>query len=381
MFLRLARFTLLSVLITPASYAKDANHRDGCRQLMPDSSPVKNFYEENPTYIDPGVDLTAFKTGTPESQGMRTDLLEQGTAKLSSLPQPLSFLVLKNGVLVYEKYFKGSQVTHSNNIHSSSKTLLSGLVGIAIREGFITSVDQKISDILSPKFYMKNSRKSIAVRHLLTMSAGLDWTEDSTEYDIELTPNWVQGILNLRLAQSVGAGFNYDTGLTHLLSAIITESSGMDTCSFAEKYLFDPMDITIKHWGKDPQGYYSGGYNLYLTARDLAKVGQMYLQKGEWNGKSIVPADYIAAATQPGIPSDHPEYTYGYLWWLMNDSGRAIYKMWGYGGQFVYIVPDLNLVFVTTADTKNEYTELDGDHFLLNYVIPAATNKKKSRSH
>ncbi len=344
-----------------------------CPQQVPNPPEVTSFYEDDPTYVDPDVSPTNFETTTPESQGMISQRLASGAALLETVPQALSLLVIRNGKLVFERYFHGSQSNHANNIHSASKTLLSGLIGIALEEGFIESIDEKISDILPQDLNFNEKAKSLTVKHLLTMSAGFDWKEDQSESLIENEENWLQAILNLPILQTPGTAFNYNTGLTHLLSAVLTESSEMDTCNFGSKYFFRPMGISIKHWGRDPQGYYSGGYNLYLTALDLAKVAQMYLQKGEWDGKVVVPSHWIQEATQPKIQSEHPQYTYGYLWWLFTAGGHAIYKMWGYGGQYAYLVPDLNLVMVTTADTKEVYPEFDADNFLLNQIIGAVT--------
>ncbi len=356
-------------------FAEDAGSHDTCQQLVPNPAVITQFYEDNPTYQDPTQNPNAWPTGTPESQGLQTSVLDQGTAALNLLPQAFSFLVIRNGVLVYEKYLHGSQMADANNVHSSSKTIIGGLVGIALREGFLKGIDQPIADILSPKFKITGKEKQgIVIKDLLTMTGGFKWTEDTTEYTIQDYPNWVQALLNLKMAANPGTKFNYDTGLTHLLSAIITESSHMSTCAFAEKYLFDPLGITVKHWGIDPQGYYSGGYNLYLTPRDLATIGQMYLQNGEWNGNSLVPADWIQESTSTGIPSDDPPSTYGYLWWLLNANGHAVHKMWGYGGQFVYVVPDLDLVFVSTANTAQDFTEMDGDTFFSQYVLPAVVS-------
>jgi CubicO group peptidase (beta-lactamase class C family) len=361
------RFTLLCALMGAVSYSPESLS-EACQQLNPSTAPTTHFYESNPTYSDPTLNVSDWRTGTPESQGMDSAPLVQGAKRLAKLPQPFSLLVIRNNVLVFERYFNDSQRTDANNIHSASKTLLSGLVGIAIQHGFLTGVDEELVDILSPKFSLKGKRKRITIENLLHMNAGFAWTEDDTEYDIEKTVNWVQSLLDLPLRQKE---FNYNTGLTHLLSAVLTESSGLDTCAFAEKYLLGPMGISVKHWGIDPQGYYSGGYNVYLTARDLAKLGQMYLNGGTWKGTSLIPQEWIIESTHNGIKSDHPQYTYGYLWWLLSSEEHSIYKMWGYGGQFVYLVPDFNLVFVTTADTTAEFTELDGDDFLVRYILSA----------
>jgi CubicO group peptidase (beta-lactamase class C family) len=368
------RFTLLCVFIFRVSYAIEPSPPQRCRQLNPNPASITQFYENNPTYPDPTLNPADWATGSPESQGMNSAVLNAGMTQLAISPYPFSFLVVRNNVLVFEHYLNGSQMSDANNIHSASKSLISGLVGIALREGSLSSVNQKISDILTPKFVMKGKHKRITIQNLLHMNAGLLWTEDETEYYIQREKNWVQAILDLPL-RNVGREFLYDTGLSHLLSAVLTEATGMDTCAFAEKYLFDPMHITVKHWGIDPQGYYSGGYNLYLTPRDLAKLGQLYLNGGNWNGVSLIPRSWIIESTQHRIQSDHPRYHYGYLWWVTQSGRHTIYKMWGHGGQFIYVVPDLNLVFVTTADTKKEHPELDGDRFLVRYVLSAIRSR------
>src|SRR5262249_9200103 len=159
----------------------------------------------------------------PESEGLQAAVLESGAAELRKLPQALSFLVLRNGTLVFESYFNGSSPTDSNNVHSSSKSILSLLVGIAVREGFIHDVDQPIGRLLSPELSVPLLKRNITLRHLLTMSAGLEWTEDSTESTIEKKRIWTQAILDLPLAHEPGKEFNYDTGLTHLVSAVLTQ--------------------------------------------------------------------------------------------------------------------------------------------------------------
>jgi CubicO group peptidase (beta-lactamase class C family) len=334
---------------------------------------VDSFYEDNPTYLAPLSDGGDWPIDTPESAGLRRAPLQRGADRLASLPQPLSFLVFRHGTLVWEKYFHGSQVSHSNNVHSASKSIIGALVGIALREGFLDRPDQSIADLLANDFKV-GAKKQITLRHLLTMTSGLEWTEDKSEYEIEETSNWTQAILNLAQRDQPGSKFFYSTANTHLLSAILTKATGLDTCSFARKYLLDPMGMTVEHWGRDPQGFFSGGYNLYLTPRELAKFGQLYLKKGEWNGEALVPSDWVEASVKPSQTVD-ANRKYGYLWWLVDLQGHPAYKMWGYGGQFVYVLPSLDMVVVTTADTKSDHAELNGDEFLSTYVLPSVTRK------
>ncbi len=374
MALRIAFFLLIVTFLPRTSFGKT---RSLCRGLGPNPSNVTDFYEDNPTYFAPLSDGGDWPKGTPESQGLRSAPLKEATYQLASLPQPLSFLVLRDGVLVWEKYFHGTQVFHSNNIHSASKSIIGALMGIAQREGFFDHVDQSISDFLSSSFQI-GAKKKITLRHLLTMTSGLQWVEDETEYEIEKSANWAQAMLNLPQRDPAGSKFFYSTANTHLLSTILTEATGMDTCSFARKYLLDPLGISVEHWGRDPQGYYSGGYNVYLTPREMAKFGQLYLHEGDWNGKSLVPSEWVKASVTPSQTVD-ANRKYGYLWWLVTLEGHAAYKMWGYGGQFVYVIPSLDLVVVLTADTKAEHPELNGDDFMKKYVLPAAVRKPGSR--
>ena len=139
-------------------------------------------------------------------------------------------------------------------------------------------------------------KKKITLRHLLTMRSGLEWTEDSTEDQVEKAPDWVQAILGRPLASAPGTAYNYSSGNTHVVSAVLQKATGMSTCQFARRYLFGPMGITAEHWGRDPRGVFSGGYNLYLTPRELAKFGLLYLHGGKWNGRQLVPPDAVRAA-------------------------------------------------------------------------------------
>jgi len=351
-----AAFVLLTIV----------SSRDGSAR---NRAPVTSFYEDNPTYQAPTSAGDGWEMGTPESVGMSSALLEKAAQNLAQVPQSLSFLVIRRGVLVFERYFHGSAKLHSNNIHSASKSILSALTGIALREAFLHSVDQKISTILSPRYTVPENKKNLTVRHLLTMSGGLAWTEDETEYEIEVRRDWVKAILALRPIKPVGETFFYNTGLTHLLSAVLTEASGLSTSALAKKYLFKPLGATFEHWGHDPQGYNSGGYNLYLTPRAMAKFGQLYLQQGVWHGQQIVPQAWVEESLQVQSTVDSTR-DYGYLWWLPKFHNHAVKKMWGFGGQFVYLIPGSDTIVVMTADTKKDYPEMNGDSFLQRYFFP-----------
>lgn len=362
------RHTAFFVICAIATRTACAGGSNICKQAGPVPSTVYEFYESNPTYTAPLTD--SWTSAKPESQGIKSQILERASEYLSSLPQPLSFLVLRRNTLVWRKYFHGTREIDSHNVHSASKTILGLLYGLALNEEKIQNVDQKIGDLLPPRFKIPAGKKNLTIRHLLTMSSGFQWEEDESEYGIEDTANWIQSILRLPLVAPLGEKFNYSTGNTHLLSSVLTEATGTSTCDFARTRLFKPLNISFEHWGRDPQGYFSGGYNLYLKATELLKLGQLILQEGKWNERQVVPSEWIRSMVSVDKVVD-VRRSYGRLIWLYKLKGHDVYKMWGYGGQFVYVIPDYDLVVVTTADTKSSHTELDGEAFLDTHIFPA----------
>ncbi|MEM6989975.1 MAG: serine hydrolase [Myxococcota bacterium] len=324
------------------------------------------FYEDNVVLpeLGPGPDLPA---STPEAEGMDATLLAAAAAELATTPALLGFIVLRNHAVVWEAYFHGSGPDDANNIHSASKSMIATLIGIAISRGDIQGVEQPLSELLPIAFadVTDPDKLSMTVGHLLTMSGGLSWTEDETEYTVDDEGDWVQAIVDLPLQAAPGTVFNYSTGLSHLASAVLTEATGMSTCAFAHEVLMGPLGITVERWGRDPQGYFSGGFNVFMTARELAAFGLFQQQRGAWGGRQLVPSAWIDASVTPHFAD------YGYLWWLLEADGHALQTAWGYGGQLIYVIDDLDLVVVFTTDTSGEDPDFDGRPVLADYVIPA----------
>ena len=331
------------------------------------------FYEANPTYDDAQDDTDEWTFSAPADEGMDGDLIEDAVAEIENRPIFWSFLVLRHGAIVSEHYFNGAEALHSNNVHSASKSVLGAVTGIAIEQGYLSGLAQPISGLLPEHFATIDdpAKESNTVGQLLTMSSGFAWVEDSTEYQIEDEPDWVQAILDLPLAATPGDAFNYSTGNTHLLSAVLTEATGRSTCQYAHEVLLGPLGITAEHWGRDPQAYFSGGCNVYLTPRELARFGQVILDGGMWAGEPLVPAlwvDESIAAQMDAVEG----YSYGYLYWLTRIAGHDVAIAWGYGGQLVYVIPSLEMVVVFTTNTRDYYPDYDGYGILEQYLIPAA---------
>jgi CubicO group peptidase (beta-lactamase class C family) len=288
-----------------------------------------------------------------------------------------SFLVIRHDALVFERYYHGSAKNQSNNVHSASKSIWGAAIGIAIDQRLIPSGDATIASIL-PASYMPDmtaETKTITVFDLLEMTSGLQWEEDSTERtQIQREPDWIRAILQLENAASPGTVFNYSTGNAHLNSGVLTTAVHTTACEFIHKNLLAPMGVVAEHWGRDPQGYFSGGYNFYITPRELAKFGLLYLHGGNWHGRQLVPAAWVEASMTNQVITDESPYDYGYNFWLRDIAGHHVAMAWGFAGQMIFIIKDLDMVVVMTTDTSdpNQVDEFDGTEIIEANVIPAA---------
>jgi CubicO group peptidase (beta-lactamase class C family) len=337
---------------------------------MPDDLVKQSFYEDNPTYLSEAKIDDFWPKSAPEEQGLDSSVLQRGESELESRQAVFSYLVIRNNHLVMERYFHGSAVNHSNNIHSASKGILSALVGILLQKGYIPNLDIKIKDVLSGYQYPGQENADISLRNLLTMTAGFKWVEDSTEYEIENQKDWVQALVSLPLATKPGQTFHYSTGQSHLISAMIQVITGESLMKFGQENLFGPLGVTVEHWGKDPQGFQSGGYNFYMTPQALSRFASLFLKNGPFRDRSIIPSDWIQASISPQVQVDQ-QYSYGYYWWVADIGGHKAAKLWGYGGQFAYVFHDLNLIAIITSNTRGVFDEMDADQFMAEHLLPA----------
>ncbi len=294
-----------------------------------------------------------------------------------------SLLVGRNGVLVAEEYFNGHGQENQHDIRSVTKSILSILIGIAIDKGFITSVDQSISDFLGGVVdSLDNDKRNITIRHLLTMSSGLEWAEfgDWSEYNRwRAAEDQINYILGKQVIHTPGSVFDYNDGASHLLSVILSEASGISTYQFADKYLFTPLDIGQRIWPVDSRGYCLGCVALQLTSRDMYKLGILYLQGGIYHGKKIVSQEWIRNSTAVQIQTKIAlpyGSNYGFLWWMDRAESWNFYYAMGYGGQFIFNVPGANLVVVSTCEWQGVGNRADGNWYniinlIVNKIVPA----------
>jgi CubicO group peptidase (beta-lactamase class C family) len=262
-----------------------------------------------------------------------------------------SFVVQQEGNLLIEEYRGGMHARRAINIKSASKSIISLLVGIAIEQGHLDGVNQKIGDFFSDYFKARPDpeKESITIQDLLTMRTGLASTSRANYGPWVISDNWVEYVLSRPLVEKPGGEMVYSTGSTHLLSVILTRATGMSTREFAKKYLFGPLRISIGGWDRDPQGYYMGGNNLALSPSALLKIGSMVMNMGVYRQEQVVPREWIVESMQIYTRSHFNPYDYGYLWWQRELQGRTVLFAWGNGGQYIIMIPSLKAVVVITS--------------------------------
>ena len=271
-------------------------------------------------------------------------------AQARSLPRLRSLLVSTGGALVEEHYFHGAARDRTANLKSASKTLLSVLVGIAIDRGHLAGVEQPIADFFPAELGEADAvRRSITIGDLLSMRSGLETTSNRNYGRWVASGNWVRHVLTRPLVDRPGGRMIYSTGSTHLLSAILTRATGMSTLEFGRRYLARPLGIQLPAWVRDPQGVYLGGNEMALTPRAMLAVGDLYRRGGSTDGLELVSPGWIEASWTPRTVSRYSRRQYGYGWWMRTLAGYRTYYAWGYGGQFIFVIPALDSVVVATS--------------------------------
>jgi CubicO group peptidase (beta-lactamase class C family) len=305
-------------------------------------------------------------------------LLAQSVARLSAFPRAHALIVARDGKAVVERVFRGPSLDTPVNVKSASKTIIDALVGIAIDRGLIRDASQPILPLLRTRAPLGMNPKvgSITLDHLLSMRAGLERTSGRQNYGRWVqSPNWISFALTRPFVDQPGGGMLYSTGNTHLLSAILTDVSGKSTLDLAREWLGGPLGFAIPAWARDPQGVYFGGNEMALSPRALLRFGEMFRNGGMFEGKRVLPADWVRASWTPRTHDRHDD-GYGYGWFITEAHGHPVYYAWGFGGQMLYAVPSLALTIVATSDSSAPYVETDYHCALQTLVgegfIPAA---------
>ena len=348
--------------------------------------PAKEFIKTG-TYQGNYYPAESWRECSPGEVGMDEDRLKNlnnEIVRLIDLDYEIhSVLIIKDGYIVaeqyYSEYFK-MEIEHK--IHSCTKSFTSAAFGIAIDQGYIDGVDEKMYEFF-PEYKIDNlteAKKSITIEDMLTMSAGLDWNElglkysdpQNTFYQWRRAEDRIKFILDIPMENQPGSTHEYNSGLSDLLSIIVQKETGMRTDSFADKYLLTPIGIDDYYWEIDPAGHAIGYGQMRLTPRNMARFGYLYLKNGKWEDEQIISEEWILESGKQKISTHFNaggDY-YGYQFWV---SGYGMYTAMGYGGQWIMVVPEYNLVVVY----NNDFEEGDGNQWftpvrLLNeYIIPA----------
>jgi CubicO group peptidase (beta-lactamase class C family) len=330
-----------------------------CGAFGPDSS-YEFFTPTNVSYDDPTP--LEWPTGSPANVGLDEAALNSAAENVALSPDVQSLLIVRHGRLAFERYFNGSSASEANTIASASKSILSVATGIAIEDGLL-ELESRIDAFLAPDLVGQHG--DLTVEQLLTMSGGLAHSEDPTYLD-DVGPgdrpqtSFVREVLKWERVDPAGSKFAYSTGLTQVLGAVLAEATGRSLCEYVADRVLGPLGIDVEHWWVEPDGDFAAGHSVFITPRELARFGQLVLDGGAWAGRQVVPSTWLDRSLaerwdlgcKPGLGAHQG---YGFLWWLYDANGYRVWNASGYGGQEVWIAPDLDVVIVLTHDATRVY--------------------------
>ena len=290
--------------------------------------------------------------------------LTQDEEKLLQDLYSVGFVVIQNDSLLFEQYWNGWDADSVSNSFSVAKSYISVLTGVAMQEGVIKDVWEPVGKY-NPA-YAEGCYADIRLYHLLTMSTGLDWSESGADpFSDNAKGYYGYDVLKLSLEQPCrekpGVSFDYISGSTQIMAEVLEAAYGRTLLELVQEKLWGPLQCEYPaYWGKDRKdGEYKAFCCLYATGRDFARVGQMYLDSGRWNGKQIVPVDYWKASITPAVLDDKgkPNKRYGYFWWLAELDGKPIHYCRGFHGQYVVVIPHERTVLVRMGMRREEVNE------------------------
>jgi len=301
------------------------------------------------------IDVAApWTRAAPAAVGMDPQLTTEAEKAAARVSRLRSLLVARHGRLVVEHYFGGADSTTTFDVRSVTKSVLSALTGIALSRGLMPSLDARVGTYVGPPATLDHGDSAVTIAELLTMTSGYQWDEtNGDDYNLWVTsPNRVQFLLD-RAQTGPPGPFNYNSAAVHLLGAVVQRAAGMPLPAFADSVLFAPAGITSARWEPLDETV-NGGSGIVLTGQDLLRYGQLVLQDGRSGERQIIPAEWVRAMTAPHFTwrsTVGPQHgvTYGYLWWVAEGPPVHGFFAWGYGGQFVYVAPDLDLAAVVTT--------------------------------
>jgi CubicO group peptidase (beta-lactamase class C family) len=309
----------------------------------------------------PGRD---WEVSTPAEQGLDPDLVAELYLDAADLPTLYGLLVVKNGRLIGEGYFNEGGIDQLSGRQSVTKSYTSALVGKALELGCLSSVDQRMMELFPElEGRIDDPRKErITIRQLLEMRAGYPWEDMEPPWFDRLFLSddwhWVPHVADFPLTSDPGAEYKYSNLTSHILAVIVSRACDTDLASLGQEHVFSPIGAELGGWSRDADGYNFGAMEIYFTARDMAKFGRLYLQGGRFDGEQVLPAEWVEASlrayTERARDDQLTRYFrgigYGYQWWSARAGEHHVDFAWGHGGNLIVLIPDLDMIVVTTAD-------------------------------
>ena len=300
----------------------------------------------------------SWQVSTPEEQGMDSASLARLIETVGTYKQD-SLMVIRHGRIVTEAYYAPYVAGISHDLRSVTKSVVSTLTGIEVKNGLLDSVDQAVLDLFPEKKILRidDNKRAMTVQTLLDMTSGIEWKEkaytpDESIMQMYRSPDRTEFVLSQPMSNAPGSQFYYNSGNPYVLSALITKKTGQSAFDFAKKELFEPLGITSARWGRvDAQGVTDGEAGLFLAPHDMARIGYLYLHSGLWDGKQIIPSTWVDRAKEGKVSATFG-YRYGNLWWSLPE--KEAYMARGRHSQLILVLPKLDVVAVMTGILRDD---------------------------
>ena len=292
---------------------------------------------------------------------------------VGEVPALSALLAARHGAIVFERYYGGQNPETPINTRSVTKSVTSTLVGTARKQGLLDSIHATVGEVIPERIPDGADPRvaDVTLWQLLTMTSGLQWDAYGDWQRLLSAPDWVAMTLGLPVVGVPGQTYVYNTGGSHVLGVMVAKAAGMRLEAYARESLFDPLGITPGGWMRSPQGEVSAGSGLELTARDMLKLGYLYLRGGVWDGEQLIEPEYAAAATtwQSAGDATGAWAGYGYQWWVTaTNAGYPAYFALGYGGQHIFVVPALDRGVGAAVDRLPHPGELKTPRYLIEAI-------------
>lgn len=309
-------------------------------------------------------------TAAMENHNINPSKMSKADQFAENDPLARALLVIKDGYIIFENYYGDGGINQSTNLWSVTKSFSSALIGILLDQQYVDSPNQLMADLMPayPEF------NAITLHHVLTQTTGLSWVESGQQWnDWVFSDDWVASALARGQVDEPGTGFFYSSGNSHFLTSLVYYTTEQGPGNLAKEFLFDPLGIPFEvlnkpiiynswneykkplyqTWRQDPKGIETASFGLYLTARDMAKFGFLYLNRGNWEDQVLLSEDWVITSTKDHETNIYGRYSYGYQWYITLVGGHAAFLASGFGGQIIGVVPSLDLVVVLKYEAEN----------------------------